>query len=423
MMSPGVSPAQVLTTLEFSFSNPGARSMGFGGAFVALADDATAAFANPAGLVQLTRPEVSIEGRSWSYSTPYTSGGRAAGAPTGIGIDTEPGPVEARSSVDLTGLSYMSFVYPRKSWSVAVFRHQLINFELNQEIQGLFAPGAVHASSYRGPIERGSFDLKMMKWGVAVGKRVSDVLSLGLGFSRFNPIVTLTGLEYLPDEDTVESYFAESSFRADRLVDTRAARDIDSDWALAGGFLWKVSERWQIGGAYREGPELEMAVVSEAGPAHPTEPAGQHLGSGKTPWAFPDVYSVGAAYRSGNGLWTASFEWTRVEYSRILESLEPPFNDSDSFIEDADELHLGAEYVFLESTPVVALRAGLWHDPDHRTKTTSEFPTIRAEHIPGSDELHYAAGIGVAFPGFQIDFGVDLSEFRDAVSISAIYSF
>lgn len=39
------------TTFQFSFSNPGARSLGFGGAFVALADDATASFANPAGLV------------------------------------------------------------------------------------------------------------------------------------------------------------------------------------------------------------------------------------------------------------------------------------------------------------------------------------------------------------------------------------
>ena len=45
---------------QFSFPNPGARSMGLGGAFVALADDATAALANPAGLVQLAAPEVSI---------------------------------------------------------------------------------------------------------------------------------------------------------------------------------------------------------------------------------------------------------------------------------------------------------------------------------------------------------------------------
>ncbi len=81
----GVSAQEAVVPLQFSFSDPGARSIGFGGAFVALADDATAAFANPAGLVQLLRPEVSIEGRRWSYSTPFTEGGRIEGLPSGNG--------------------------------------------------------------------------------------------------------------------------------------------------------------------------------------------------------------------------------------------------------------------------------------------------------------------------------------------------
>ena len=67
--------AQGPNSLEFSFSNPGARAIALGGAFVGLADDATAAFANPAGLVQLAAPEVSVEGRGWSYETPFTVGG------------------------------------------------------------------------------------------------------------------------------------------------------------------------------------------------------------------------------------------------------------------------------------------------------------------------------------------------------------
>ncbi|MGB5341528.1 MAG: hypothetical protein WBP67_05500, partial [Thermoanaerobaculia bacterium] len=39
--------AQPVVNLQFNFADPGARSLGFGGAFVGLADDATAAFANP----------------------------------------------------------------------------------------------------------------------------------------------------------------------------------------------------------------------------------------------------------------------------------------------------------------------------------------------------------------------------------------
>ena len=41
----------------------GARAMGTGGAFIAIADDATAASWNPAALIQLERPEASVVGQ------------------------------------------------------------------------------------------------------------------------------------------------------------------------------------------------------------------------------------------------------------------------------------------------------------------------------------------------------------------------
>lgn len=48
---------------QLNFSNPGARSLGLGRPFAALADDATAAGTNPVGPVQITRPGVAIEDR------------------------------------------------------------------------------------------------------------------------------------------------------------------------------------------------------------------------------------------------------------------------------------------------------------------------------------------------------------------------
>jgi long-chain fatty acid transport protein len=103
-----------LVTLELNLADPGARSLAFGGAFVALAEDATAAFANPAGQTQLMVPELSFEARLWSYSTPYIHGGRASGSPTGIGIDTSSGLRSRKSSASLIGLSYLSLVYPHE---------------------------------------------------------------------------------------------------------------------------------------------------------------------------------------------------------------------------------------------------------------------------------------------------------------------
>lgn len=420
--APGIANGQVLTTLEFSFSNPGARSMGLGGAFVALADDATAAFANPAGLTQLVEPEVSIEGRSWSYESPYTSGGRAGGAPTGIGIDTVALPLRAESTADLTGLSFVSLVYPVRGCSIAIFQHQLLNFEMTQEIQGIFEPGITFAGSYRGPIERGFFDFDVRTSGLATGIRVSERLSLGLGLSYFDSSSYFVGDEYLPDDSTLENYFASSAFPQERLSEHVRVALRGGDWGLTAGFLWGISRSWKLGGVYRQGPELELEGLVTAGPLHKELAEGTQVFLGRAPWDLPDVYGLGFSYRSPDGHWAAGSEWTRVEYSTILESLPPELAGDGNFVDDADEIRLGGEYAFFLGLSVVALRLGAWHDPDHLVRNEGD-AFARAEHPPGSDETHLAAGFGVAFEKLQMDAGVDLSDRIDSASLSLIYSF
>ncbi|MCU0290563.1 MAG: hypothetical protein MUF10_01020, partial [Thermoanaerobaculaceae bacterium] len=71
--------SEINAGIQFNFSSPGARSLAFGGAFVGLADDATAAYTNPAGLTNLSLPEVAFEGRSWDYTTTFVDYGNASG--------------------------------------------------------------------------------------------------------------------------------------------------------------------------------------------------------------------------------------------------------------------------------------------------------------------------------------------------------
>src|SRR5919109_3020167 len=66
---------EALAGLQFNFGNPGARSLGMGGAFIGLADDASAAEANPAGLTVLRRPEISIEARNYLEQQLLTTSG------------------------------------------------------------------------------------------------------------------------------------------------------------------------------------------------------------------------------------------------------------------------------------------------------------------------------------------------------------
>src|SRR3954467_3589297 len=64
-----------LSGLQFNFGNPGARSLGMGGAFLGLADDASAAEANPAGLTILRKPEISVEARNYLEEQLFTTTG------------------------------------------------------------------------------------------------------------------------------------------------------------------------------------------------------------------------------------------------------------------------------------------------------------------------------------------------------------
>jgi long-subunit fatty acid transport protein len=421
-------------TFEFSFSNPGARSLGLGGAFAALADDATAAFVNPAGLVQLVSPEVSAEVRHWRYSTPYIEGGRYEGEPTGIGLDTVDGLRTAVSEEQLTGLSFLSFVYPKGRWSFAFYRHQLANFRSQTATQGLFPGDGVPRTLDR----RWSTELDIVSHGVAGAYRLSDRFSLGLGIVHFRGRLDAPFEWVLWDDPTQQGIFGPTSYLPERqLANSEMAID-DSDWGLSAGLLWSFAEGWSLGAFYRQGPEFGLVFEVQAGPLAPEfmDPdytPGATILTIATPMQFPDVYGLGVAYRSPDGKLAIGFEWDRVGYSSIFDSFDPVVietldDDLDLGIylaaDDGNELRLGVEYAFLDLNPVLAVRAGVWLDPDHRFRSIHPYdPDHRASFVAGEDEVHVAVGFGLAFKSFQIDLAADFSDLVDTASLSVIYSF
>jgi hypothetical protein len=414
-----VSAQEAVVPLQFSFSDPGARSMGFGGAFVALADDATAAFSNPAGLTQLLRPEVSIEGRRWSYSSPFTVHGRVENLPSGFGIDTTVGLRTATSEDDLTGLSFLSMVYPKDNWSVAVFRHEYANFEFFSETQGLFYGGSSCCQD-RYWDQRSQTGLDILSYGLSAAYRLSDRFDLGLGVVYYDASFFSDAEMFLWDEDTIPSVFAPNSYLPDRSVFSERIIFDDADWAFTAGFLWRPSESFSVGGVYRQAPEFDVGVTLTAG--HSIDigvPPDEVFRQESAKLELPNLYGLGFAYRAPDGRLTVTFQWDRVEYSNIVDSLKI----DDRMIDDVDELHLGVEYVFLGSTPIIALRFGTWLDPDHQMRATSDVLLARALLPRGDDEMHYSAGIGVAMQNFQVDVGVDFADRVDTVSLSAIYNF
>ncbi len=436
-------PAQETpATFELSFSNPGARSLGLGGAFAALADDATAAFANPAGLVQLLRPEVSVEGRHWSYTTPYVEGGRFEGEPTGIGVDTVDGLRTAESEEDLNGVSYLSFVYPAGNWALALYRHQLARFRARTETQGLFHVSD-EGDDLRALDRRWSTDLDIVSYGISGAYRIHERVSVGLGLTYFDGQLDAPWGRYFPDNHSIEAFFGPNSYLPERQYTADIMAIDDSDWGINAGVLWSLTGQWRVGGFYRLGPEFTAEFDTYVGPALADVDPDFPLAAGDlalrvaTPISFPDVYGLAVAFRSADGRLALGFEWDRVEYSTIFESFDPTVvetidPDLDLSVQlaadDGDELHLGGEYAFLDASPVIAVRVGAWLDPDHRFHSTRSGSTDddlqhRALFPRGEDEIHISMGVGLAFTHLQVDLGVDFSDLVDTASLSVIYSF
>lgn len=312
------------------FTNPGARSIGLGGAFAAIADDATAAFANPAGLVQILRPEISIELR---FTASYND-------------------AEFDPDHDVSGLGFFSFVFPARRWALALYSHQMASVAF-----GFGDPDF--------PLR----EFTVRSYAAAAAFKVTEHLSLGAGLSYFN---------------------------GDRTATESVSGFSDSDWGFNAGALWNVSQAWNVGGFYRQGPGFEPSTAP-------------------TYFTFPDEYGVGVAFRPKAGALTVGFEWDHVG------SMTDPRHDGRLLIESGSEVHLGVEYAVLRWKPVVAFRTGWWRESARQYDVANGFSIDRS--FSTDDRSHVAFGFGLAFRNFQIDAGVDFFDTDFVGSASFVYSF
>jgi long-chain fatty acid transport protein len=170
---------------------------------------------------------------------------------------------------------------------------------------------------------------------------------------------------------------------------------------------------------------------------------------------IPKVFGVGISFSPGDA-WIISFQYNRITYSDLEPDLnalgELRFSDTtfrtgnyiyleDFKVEDADELHLGIEYVILGNTPI-AIRVGAWYDPDHQLRyveasrgesgLTGEQQHQLADarkrlniRFPGGeDQVHYTGGIGAVLgDNFQLELGFDIADRSSIYSLSAVVRF
>jgi hypothetical protein len=377
--------------LQFDFVDPGAKSLALAGAFAGVADDATASYANPAGLTFLEDAEVSAELRGFRVTTPFMSGGRLSGTVSGIGIDTVAGPSFSDSIGSHVGLGYLSLVYPHPSrqWVIAGYRHELARIDQGFESSGVFQQDPAEFTSRRDLQQDVQRTIAITGYGATAAFKATRTLSVGGGIAVYRFSIDSQVDRYLSD-----GFFGPVN-KQSLSHDTVQRGD---DTAIA-PTIGTVFDR----GSYR------LGAVFRAGPSFRYDTVGGGLEDLGTRFRVPHTLAAGASKRTAAGLLFAA-EVTRIWYSRLRQDFvtSQAQGEGPSFtIDDSTEVHASVQYPLRRASgPPIRLRVGTWYDPDHSVKfTPAEAPVTVSDRLfderlsvalsKGAGQLHLAGGVGM----------------------------
>lgn len=345
------------------FIGSGARALGMGGAFLARADDATAASWNPAGLSYLRRPEVSVA--AVNSSQRLRSFEPEGGPPA-------PGRLPGERLVDdhLTqrGPDFLAAAYPvdlgRFSGAAQLSFQRVIPFAGNRDIER--SGGLIHIDS------EGGFDVVSGGIGLQVARKVR----LGFTVNRWT-----NGYEVSFDREVRRPEHYETTF------------DL-SGWNVNAGVIWTPLEQLNLGFVGKT-PFTGSVALSRLRADFPPEGgvAVNFARRDDLELHFPGAVGLGVSWRIRSPF-TVSADYTRTFWSdaRIVNFFElaagpldperppkphelltypslgqvpcPPPDEDPACFEQGDtrQVRLGAEYVILRERLKWPLRVGYIRD-------------------------------------------------------------
>lgn len=387
----GITDEVMWEQFEFNFSSPGARANAMGRAFVGLADDATAAQSNPAGLVLLTLPEVSFENKN----TQFTSLRPAAADSLQTGETTDFG----RS---INSPAFASFVYPRHDLRLALFRQEYLNYEEEYRLEKRIVPNT-QMTLFQ---VDGHVKFKGVNWGLATAYRFSTKFFAGLS-ARASQL----------DVESVQ----------EREIRTGPNTRIDGSstkFGLTAGFIVNPSRKFSVGGVYERNARYHFVETFQRRTGDFAPPIELVV-------KVPDRFTFGTALRPTEGF-TFVADVVRVNYSQLSDNLTIVFNaasvPSDFRIKDATEVHFGAEQIFFIGSTAVAVRGGFFTNPPHRLRYSGQEIAAVAAFNFGLDReataASYTVGGGVAVSNqTQIDGALLFSDTFNEFSLSFVLRF
>ncbi|MBF0316586.1 MAG: outer membrane protein transport protein [Nitrospirae bacterium] len=393
---------------DFNFTPPGARASGMGGAFVALADDATCAISNPAGLAQLPRTQIAAESTYRHYDKKYDTKDWPEFNNLKTYTDT--------SIKNNTKLSFAAFSTPLfdNFINVSLFYNKLV-YSNSEFAYGSDTKGSV----FKQP---GYNKVSVDEYGLSLAKGFFDEkLFVGAGFSEANLDLKSNFVfkEYKTTTAGTYNSAAESTGASTKM-------------AYRAGVLFVPMDILRFGVNYSRMPAFNYQYISNAVVSNNAA-----LFKSVMEYKIPDTFSIGAAVKPIKNL-TLITEGKYVKYSDLLDGFVPTkcivsskggcakagdLKAENYDIPDVWEFHVGAEYIlYVEQTPI-AFRTGTYYEPKHSlyaNEKTSYYNLYKG----GEDIWHWTGGLGtVLFKHWQLDTAVDLAKDRDKVTVSMVYQF
>jgi hypothetical protein len=409
-----------VAAIPFDLLAPGARSLGLGGAFVAVADDATAAEANPAGQTILTRPEFSVHVRHASYNADFFDPNELDSNVFGA---SGPGPLSTFEDSN-TKISFLSFVYPFERFVISGYYQNSGELRANSNITSV---DTFFNDTY---LAATSIDAEQESFGLSGAFRISDMFSIGASIKH-----TTLDFQYLTSSSVfgfrdLDVLFPDAGPYQDEITLGSSSFGDDHDLTWNAGLLINPNGKFSAGLVYKEGGKFDVTnrlfardLASCADAACDVDLAGSVERSQRL--NLPDILSLGVAWRPSD-TWLLSAQLDRIDYGNLPNGtptgfLFGAFQGESADIDELDtetSVHLGVEKTVIFDAPVMgmrllSIRAGGFSDPDHDSYAALD-----------TDDTHFTFGLGTVIgESLQIDLGTEWSDRVDAVVMSAVYHF
>lgn len=398
----------------------GARAAGMGGAFIGVADDATAASWNPGGLTQLERPEISAVYSSYlrkqKYSLNDSNGGEF--------LD-----LEGDNEMDADGLNYASAAYPfvlfNRNMIVSINYQRM--FEMNKDVEFM----AVRDIGFGDVANEGvNFVQNGFLYTVspAFAVQVTPAFSLGATLNLWDDIVGDNAWDNsYRSHVTIDSG---STHIENQLVQKDETSFEGTNAHL--GFLWSINGAFMLGGVYKTPFTADVERIRSiyqktttdiSMPSFPPfhfESVYDDKKKEQFEYKMPASYGLGLSYRHSDNL-TVALDVYRTEWSRfvIRDEDENEINpltgacisrgregstkcgETDKTrLKDTTQVRLGIEYLFIRQKDVIPLRFGVFYDPEPQTGHLDHYYGI-------------SVGSGYARERFAVDFAYQYRRGRD----------